>query len=346
VQTFSIGYDAHYASYMDELPFAAETAARIGAVHHVRRLRSRDVTDLVEQMVYHQDEPIGDVVCVPLYYVAKLARDAGVIVCQVGEGSDELFCGYPFWRQHLRLAHWDGLPVPRLAKRVALGALAAAGRRSTYAYEVLRRSAHGEPTFWGGAEGLLEYEKHQVLSAGFKRKFAGRTSAVALEPIRKRFLAKAWEPSALNWMTYLDLNLRLPELLLSRVDKMTMANGVEGRVPYLDHKLIELALSIPTAVKVGDHELKRVLKNATRGILPDSTIDRRKQGFGLPMREWLSGDLGDEIERRVARFAEQTGILDRDASINLVRSANWSKAWQLYNVAVWYERFIENSGAP
>ncbi|MDO9487715.1 MAG: asparagine synthase (glutamine-hydrolyzing), partial [Sphingomonadaceae bacterium] len=89
VQTFSIGYDASYPSYVDELPFAEETAARVGAKHHVRRLRSRDVTDLVEKMVYHQDEPIGDVVCVPLYYVSKLARDAGVIVCQVGEGADE-----------------------------------------------------------------------------------------------------------------------------------------------------------------------------------------------------------------------------------------------------------------
>lgn len=340
VATFSIGYDADYPSYASELPFAAETAARVGAQHHVRRLGSRDVTDLIEHMVYHQDEPIGDVVCVPLYYVSKLARDAGVIVCQVGEGADELFCGYPFWRQHLRIARWNGLPVPRIAKRAGLGLMAAAGRGGTYAYELLRRSASGEPTFWGGAEGLIEHEKQALLSPELRRKFAGRSSATAIEPIRRRFDAKAWEPSAFNWMTYLDLNLRLPELLLSRVDKMSMATSIEGRVPYLDHKLIELALSIPTEVKIGDLQLKRVLKRAVRGVLPDSTIDRRKQGFGLPMREWLAGELGDEIERRVTRFADDTGIVDRGAAAAFVKEANWSKAWQLYNLAVWHDRFI------
>ena len=346
VRTFSIGYDADYASYNDELPFAAETAARIGANHHIRRLRSRDVTDVVEQMVYHQDEPIGDVVCVPLYYLAKLARDAGVTVCQVGEGADELFCGYPFWNQHLRVARWNALPVPRFAKRAALGMMNALGQRGTYPYELMRRSASGEPTFWGGAEGMVEHEKRSVLGADLKRRFAGRTSAEALEPIRNRFLANCWEPTALNWMTYLDLNLRLPELLLSRVDKMTMASSVEGRVPYLDHKFIELALSIPTDIRSKPKELKRVLKRAVRGLLPESTIDRRKQGFGLPLREWLAGDLGNEVERRVTRFADETGILDREASRTFMREANWSKVWQLYNLAVWYDRFIAGDGLP
>lgn len=341
VQTFSIGYDASYPSYVDELPFAEETATRVGAKHHVRRLRSRDVTDLVEKMVYHQDEPIGDVVCVPLYYVSKLARDAGVIVCQVGEGADELFCGYPFWREHLRVAKWDALPVPGLAKRAALGAMAAAGRGDSYSYELLRRSTAGEPTFWGGAEGLIEHEKQTLLGKDLRDRARGRTSAAALAPIRERFLANAWEPSALNWMTYLDLNLRLPELLLSRVDKMSMATSIEGRVPYLDHKFVELAMSIPTAVKVGDNELKRVLKMAVADVLPASTINRKKQGFGLPMREWLAGDLGDEIERRVTRFAENTGILDPAAAAAFVRDANWAKAWLLYNLAIWHERFIE-----
>jgi asparagine synthase (glutamine-hydrolysing) len=346
VKTFSIGYDAQYESYVDELPYAAATAQRIGAEHHVRRLRARDVTDFIERMVWQQDEPIGDVVCVPLYYVAKLARDAGVIVCQVGEGSDELFCGYPFWRQHLRIAQWDRLPCPRVLKRAGLGALRLAGRSQGYPYEILRRSAHGEPTFWGGAEGLTEAEKVRVLSAEFRGKFSGHSPAEALWPIRKRFEASAWEPSQLNWMTYLDLNLRLPELLLARVDKMTMATSVEGRVPYLDHKLIELAMSIPTAVKAGDLELKRVLKRAVRGVLPAEVIERRKQGFGLPMREWLAGELGAQIEQRVRKFAESSAILDVAAATAFMREANWAKSWLLYNLAVWHERFITGDAQP
>jgi asparagine synthase (glutamine-hydrolysing) len=344
VETFSIGLDASYASYADELPHAATVAKQVGSRHHVRRLQSSDVTAFVERMVYHQDEPIGDVVCVPLYYVAKLARDAGVIVCQVGEGSDELFCGYPFWRQHLRIARLDALPVPGFVKHVVLRAMGAWRGHRGYEYEVMRRSVAGEPTFWGGAEGLTEYEKRRVVGADLRRTFAGRTSAEALAPIRARFLANAAEPSALNWMTYLDLNLRLPELLLARVDKMTMATSVEGRVPFLDHKLIELAFAIPTATKVGNQELKRVLKRAMRGLLPNEILDRKKQGFGLPMHEWLSAGLDSEIDRRVLRFARETGVLDAEALPAFLSECGWSQRWQLYNLALWYDRFIVQGG--
>jgi len=344
VSTFSIGYDAEYASYASELPYAKKMADRIGAQHHVRRLQVSDVADFIEKMVYHQDEPIGDVVCVPLYYVAKLARDAGVIACQVGEGSDELFCGYPYWRQHLKIARWNAYPVPRAAKQLGLGLLRGMGKANSYPYELLRRAANGEPTFWGGAEGLTQAEKLSILGPELRKRFEGFSSAVMLEPILTRFKATAGEHSSLNWMTYLDLNLRLPELLLPRVDKMTMATGVEGRVPFLDHKFIELAMSIPTANKVGDMELKRVLKGAMRGILPDDLIDRPKQGFGLPMREWLGGELGREIERRVLHFSETTGIFDREITAGFLRKEPWSKIWLLYNLAVWYERFISGDG--
>ncbi len=344
VNTFSIGFDAEYESYADELPYAQQMADRIKAEHHVRRLKATDVSDFIEKMVYHQDEPIGDVVCVPLYYVAKLARDAGVIACQVGEGSDELFCGYPFWRQHLRIAKWNAYPIPRAVKKLGLGLLRTIGKVNSYPYELLRRGVSGEPTFWGGAEGLTEMEKQFILGPDLRKRFAGFSSAEVLRPIRSRFEATAGEHSQLNWMTYLDLNLRLPELLLPRVDKMTMATSVEGRVPFLDHKFIELVMSIPTANKVGDMELKRVLKGAVRGILPDELIDRRKQGFGLPMREWLGGELGREIERRVVRFSESTGIFDRKSVSTFLRSQPWSKIWLLYNLAVWHERFISGDG--
>src|SRR5437867_7270314 len=94
-------------------------------------------------------------------------------------------------------------------------------------------------------------------------------------------------------MSYHDLSLRLPELLLMRVDKMSMGVSLEGRVPFLDHRLVELAMSIPTAAKTRHHELKHVLKTAVRGVIPDDLIDRPKQGFGVPVYEWLLGRLGN-----------------------------------------------------
>src|SRR5207253_7430205 len=132
----------------------------------------------------------------------------------------------------------------------------------------------------------------------------------ALRPIRQRFEEKAWEPSPLNWMTYLDLNLRLPELLLMRVDKMSMAVSLEARVPFLDHKFVELAMSIPEAVKTKNGVLKYILKKAVRGIIPDQLIDRKKQGFGVPVRDWHHTNLGGYVSKQVQEFCRQTDLLD------------------------------------
>ncbi len=109
--------------------------------------------------------------------------------------------------------------------------------------------------------------------------------------------------SHLNWMSYVDLNLRLPELLLMRVDKMAMGVSLEGRVPFLDHKFVELAMSIPSAMKTRNGTLKHILKKAVRGVIPDELIDRKKQGFGVPIYEWFFDRLGDTTRKELREFA-------------------------------------------
>ena len=201
-------------------------------------------------MVRLQDEPIADPVCVPLFYVARLAREHGVVVCQVGEGADELFIGYPSWIEALRRQQWNDWPVPATIKAAGCAALAALGYDRTVHLEWLRRGARGEPLFWSGAEAFTDAEKRRLLSPRLRRRLARVTSWDAIQPIRSRFEAAAPEPSHLNWMSYVDLNLRLPELLLMRVDKMTMGVGLEGRVPFLDHQFVSMAMRIPRALKV------------------------------------------------------------------------------------------------
>ena len=195
----------------------------------------------------------------PLYYLSQLARQNGVTVCQAGEGADELFWGYPSWRTHLRLQRADDLPVPGYAKRAGLAALAAAGRERSRPYEFLRRGAAGVPVFWGGAEAFTETQKRRLLGPELRARVGDLTSWDALAPIRERFDNCASDASHLNWMTYLDLRLRLPELLLARIHRF-MGVGLEVRVPFLDHRLIELALSIPTEAKMRGGELKHLLK--------------------------------------------------------------------------------------
>lgn len=340
INTFSIGYEGEYQTYQNELNYARRMATEVGAQYHERLLNMEDLITFLPQMVHLQDEPIADPVCVPVYYVSKLARDNGVIVCQVGEGADELFWGYPGWMTALKLQRLDDLPVPRLFKKIGLPCLRLLGKDMTSYYEWLRRGAEGEPIFWGGAEAFTEMQKRRLLSPRLRKKFKNFSSWEALKPIRRRFEEKAWEKSHLNWMTYLDLNLRLPELLLMRVDKMTMGVSLEGRVPFLDHKFVELAMGIPEAIRTKNGTLKYILKKAVRGLIPDELIDRKKQGFGVPVYEWFFDKLGEQIRRELSDFCDKTDFLDRVEVMRMIDQGNGPQAWYLFNLALWWKEYI------
>jgi len=344
IKTFTIGYQGDHASCRNETAFAQRMADHVGADHHELLLSVDDLLCFLPRMIDLQDEPIGDPVCVPVYYVSKLARDHGVVVCQVGEGADELFCGYPTWKLKLQLAAANDLPIPRFVKRGLLSALGRTELSASPAFEALRRAVGGTPIFWGGVDAFTRTEKLRLLSPRLRQTFAKRSSWEALAPIHQRFEERAWEKSHLNWMTYLDLNLRLPELLLMRVDKMSMGVGLEGRVPFLDHKFVELALSIPSALKTKNGTLKHLLKKAVRGIVPDDLIDRRKQGFGVPMYDWIYGKLGDTMSETLRKFCSQTDILDGAVVEKYLRSGRGPQCWYLLNLALWWQQHI--AGEP
>jgi asparagine synthase (glutamine-hydrolysing) len=340
VRTFSIGYADSYRTYQNELHYARRMAALVGADHHEYLVSVTDILEFLPRMVYLQDEPIGDPVCVPLYYVAKLARDAGVVVCQLGEGADELFIGYPSWLEALKRQRWDDQRVPNAAKRIACAALATLGYDRTVHVEWLRRGARNEPLFWGGAEAFTDAEKRRLLSPRLRKTLAGATSWDAIRPIRERFEERAPEPSHLNWMSYVDLNLRLPELLLMRVDKMTMGVSLEGRVPFLDHRLVGLAMSIPSALKTKNGTLKYLLKKAVRGLVPEDLITRRKQGFGVPVDELFRGDFQRHAESELRRFCAETDLLDPNEVSHVMQTSDGAKRWYLLNLALWWRTFI------
>jgi asparagine synthase (glutamine-hydrolysing) len=340
VKTFSIGYDADYGSYKNEFEYARQMAELVGAEHHERRLTIDDALDFLPEMVRLQDEPIADPVCIPVYFVSKLARDNGVVVAQVGEGSDELFWGYPSWKTLLDLQRYDDLPVPRTLKRAGVQLATALGKGQRREVEYLRRGAEGLPVFWGGAESFTEAQKQALLPPRLRRDLAGLTSWDALAPIRRRFDDGAWERSHLHWMSYLDLNMRLPELLLMRVDKMSMGVSLEGRVPFLDHRFVELAMSIPEKTKTNGGTLKHILKKAVRGVIPDELIDRPKQGFGVPVYEWFFDRLGDEARRELDSFTQQTDLLDRSEVMRYVDEKRGPEVWYLLNLALWWKEFV------
>jgi asparagine synthase (glutamine-hydrolysing) len=346
VKTFSIGYEGEYKSYQNELHYARMVAKLVGADHHERLLTQDDLLNLLPTMVQLQDEPIADPVCVPVYYVSDLARRNGVTVCQVGEGADELFWGYPTWKTKLRLQQANSIPRPAAVTRFAMAGLRLARKDQGEPYEALRRASLEQPVFWGGCDAFTDAQKHRLLSRRLSHRFKGFTSWHALAPAWQRFQDKAWEPSALHWMTYADLNLRLPELLLMRVDKMSMGVSLEGRVPFLDHKFVELALGIPSALKTKNGQLKYILKKAVRGVIPDEIIDRKKQGFGVPVYEWFFGALGERTRRELDEFCAEADFIDRKAVTNLIEQHQGPQLWYLLNLALWWKHFIAERPMP
>ena len=340
IRTFSIGYDRNYQSYPDELPYARRMAAHVGAEHHERLLKQSDLIDFLPEMIRLQDEPIADPVCVPVYYLSKLARDNGVVVCQVGEGSDELFWGYRYWRVSLGLQKLARLPVPVGSRRLLLNTMRWARQDKTLPYEWLSRDISSRPIFWGGAEAFTETQKNDLLSPALRRSLAGLNSWEALQPIRHRFEDKAWETSPLSWMTYLDLNLRLPELLLMRVDKMSMGASLEARVPFLDHKFVELALGIPEAVKTRRGILKSILKRSVRNLIPHELIQRKKQGFGVPIAEWFASQLGEFVSEQFGSFYRETEFFDRSKVKEEIDHRRGPRAWCLLNFVLWWNQYI------
>lgn len=340
VKTFSVGYDMEYGSYKSELHFARMMATEVGAEHREIILSEQDALGFLQQMVHLQDEPLGDPVCIPVFYVSKLARDHGVIVCQVGEGADELFWGYGHWKTQLRaqgmVNRYTWPALCGLGRQV----LDFTGRSDGWFRELLRRAAERQPTFWAGADAFPDARKRRILSRRLRDQFRDRTSWDALAPIHARWLAGRWEPDILSWMTYSDLNVRLPELLLMRVDKMSMGVSLEARVPFLDHKFVELAMGIPGRMKTAGGESKHILKRAVRGLIPDAIIDRPKQGFGVPVQEWYFDRLGEESRETFRTFQRETDLFDT-TRIELMHGERVGhRLWHLFNVALWWREYI------
>ena len=143
-------------------------------------------------------------------------------------------------------------------------------------------------------------------------------------------------------MTYLDLKQRLPELLLMRVDKMSMATSLECRVPFLDHKFVEYVLSIPTKYKIKDRQLKYLLKRSVKGIIPDELIYRAKQGFGVPIQEYLYEKLGQDIKVGLRHLVRETDYFDSAYIESLIENKNAVSLWTLYNFYLWWKMYIAN----
>jgi len=356
VRTFSVGFKDQ-PTY-NEFDYARKVATLFKTDHHEVEIGSRDLLDFMPELIFHQDEPIADWVCVPLHYVARLARRTGTIVVQVGEGSDEQFFGYEHYMRSYRNHARYFRPLMRLPRNVrgaiydAARGLAFLLRRGGERLDLLRSAAREETFFWGGAIAWREAEKRRLLSRDARLRIDGLNSHEVVLEIDRRARERLSDDDFGKRMIYLELHNRLAELLLMRVDKITMASSVEARVPFLDHALVEFTMRLPTDLKIRGGQTKYLLKKAMTGILPDEIIHRPKQGFGAPVKEWLRGELYGEAFSAVmhSRMREEN-LLDYDHVERLflahrasARDHSWH-LWTLYNLSRWYDHWIAREAA-
>lgn len=337
--TFTAGHAGHPDH--DEAALAARLAREAGAAHHPVALDGASFAEVLARVAWHQDEPIAAPVCATVYRLAQAARAAGVPVVLAGEGSDELFVGYRSWLRLRDLERWSArLPAPLV--RAGAGAL---GQRLPWhapGREILRRAAAGQPLFWSGSLDFGEAGLERLLGPALPRA-PGGTYETFVAPLRRAFEARADARDATLWMSYVDLRFRLPQLMLPRLDKMGMAFGVEGRVPFLDQRVVELVLGLPPRWRGGaGRRTKALFKAVAERALPASFVRRTKRGFRAPVGAWKEGPLGTRLVPALDTFAARTGLFDR-AALRELLALPGSRLWfGLANVMLWYLLYVED----
>jgi asparagine synthase (glutamine-hydrolysing) len=370
VRTFTVGFSDH--EHLNELEWARRVSREYGTDHHEVLVDEKAMSDYLPSLVFSQDEPIADWVCIPLYFVSKLVRDSGTIVVQVGEGSDEQFCGYTSYMRYLEMYRRFWRPFSRLP-RVARGAAAAFARSLTGMVDtqdpyldLVDRAGRAREPFWSGAMVYSEARKARLIDRARLEPLAvpaamrgsgllpdgfGRPDSYEIvRSFFERIDAAAPGSDVLTRMTYSEFKLRLPELLLMRVDKIGMSVSIEPRVPFLDHLLVELTMNLPMELKVEGFAPKTILKRSVRGLLPDDVIDRPKMGFGAPMLQWLRGKFGESVraELQATRFfdrfpARRAAILDMLDRHRAGRADFSLYVWTIYNAVAWYDYWVDGS---
>ena len=350
VETFSISYK-DYPEF-DEFKYSRKINELLKAKSHEARVGPEEFLDWIDKMADYSDDPNGDWVCFPVHYLAKMFKEDGVKMGQVGEGSDELFNGYDrdlvyfkFWKKFWRYLE----KLPKFIKIIPYAISKLLPKHTaTFPKELLRRLSYNKHLFYGGANAFTSYDKQFLLSASFKKQIPYDISDKVVEDIYQEI--QNIRLDFLQQSLYLELNLRLPELLLMRVDKMTSMNSIEARVPYLDHRLVELAFSIPQELKLKNNTTKYILKKAVEGIIPEEIIYRKKKGFGAPVSQWLRENEG--VRNKIISIIKNSKIqklnlfdyeyIDRLLKDHLLKKRDNSfKIWNLTTLSLWADHWLE-----
>lgn len=334
-KSFTVGFN--YNKY-NEIDYAKELAEEIGQDHYFKRIEDDEFWEIVPKVQYYMDQPHADPSCVALYYVCKIASEHVKVVLS-GEGADELFGGYRIYHEPYSLRYSKFLPR-FMWKGIAgvLNAIPAEFPGKSYAN---RASKTLEERFIGNANLFSDKEKRKILknTEGMKKP----------EEITKPFYDDTKGMDDVTRMQYIDINFWMIGDILLKADRMSMANSLELRVPFLDKEVWNLARTIPAKYKVTkDGQTKVAMRKAALKNMPEKVASRKKLGFPVPTREWLKQEkyyniVKKEFESETAKkyFVTEEIVKLLDEHIQLKKD-NSRKIWTIYVFLIWYKQFFEN----
>jgi asparagine synthase (glutamine-hydrolysing) len=341
VKTFSIGFNE---DSFNELKYARLAAKNFNTEHH-EFVVTPDLVEVIEELVWHFDEPFSDSSALPTFMVSKMAREFVTVVLS-GDGGDELFAGYTRYVTHKKRSEFAYLPkmirevfFQRVSERLPHGA-----RGKNYLYNV---SLDPINRYIDSVSQFNMPRKKSLYSKDFQAKLNGDFGAGERGFIR--FAESVNTGNAIDNLLYLDSKTYLPSDILTKVDRMSMANSLEARAPLLDHKLIEFVVNIPPELKMKGSETKYILKKAMEGIVPREILYREKQGFGVPIGEWINSQLRERIhtdlsERRTLErgYFEKSYIQILLNEHSNLRRDHSGVLWILWMLELWHRKFVDN----
>ena len=331
-KTYTVGYEN---KKYDEINYAKDLADKLGIKNESKIIKKDEYLDAIPKIMYHLDEPTSDPAAISLYFVAKLAsRDLKVVLS--GEGADEFFGGYNYYREEVDYKFYNKIPY---GIRHAIGKVAGLFPEVRGFNFLVRRGEKLENSYIGVNRNFSEKMARKVLRKNYELKAIDVTKDVYNE---------FKDYSNIDKMQAIDINFWLMKDILLKADRMTMASSIEGRVPFIDKEVFSVASKLPFDYKVTKENTKVALREAARKVIPTDAYKKKKLGFPVPIREWIKdGAFKEDIEKTinsdVANKYFNVKFLNKLFNEHLSgKKDNYRKIWTVYTFIKWYQVFFEN----
>lgn len=331
-KTYTVGYEN---KKYDEINYAKDLADKLGIKNESKIIKKDEYLDAIPKIMYHLDEPTSDPAAISLYFVAKLAsRDLKVVLS--GEGADEFFGGYNYYREEVDYKFYNKIPY---GIRHVIGKVAGLFPEIRGFNFLVRRGEKLENSYIGVNRNFSEKMARKVLRKNYELKAIDVTKDVYNE---------FKDYSNIDKMQAIDINFWLMKDILLKADRMTMASSIEGRVPFIDKEVFSVASKLPFDYKVTKENTKVALREAARKVIPTDAYKKKKLGFPVPIREWIKdGAFKEDIEKTinsdVAKKYFNVKFLNKLFNEHISdKKDNYRKIWTVYTFIKWYQVFFEN----